>query len=443
LKRFKKKRVSIIGLGFVGLSIAVTNSKKGFPTIGVDIDEGKIQNLRKGITDFYEPDLKGFLDECLHVKSTEFTTNLKNSILNTDISFLCVGTPSAKNGAINLSFVKSALKNIYKVLKLKKQYHLLVIKSTVIPQTTRKDILPIFEDLINKGKLDVVSNPEFLREGYAIKDVLYPHLIVIGENNKKGGDFLEEYYKEFYDKLPEIIRTNPTTAELIKYANNLFLATKISFINSLANLCQNLPGTDVNIIAKAIGKDPRIGPLFLQAGPGFGGSCLPKDLLAIINFSQKFDNAGILFKAVDQVNKNQPKRVIFLLDKMKLLHPKKTISILGLSFKKNTDDIRMAVSISIVKDLIKKGVKIKVYDPMAMENFRQLFFKKVTYCASINECLKDSDCCLILTEWDSFRKIAPNQFSKLMKKPNIIDARRILDPTKFSNFNFHAIGLGE
>ncbi len=439
----KKPRISVIGLGFVGLSIAVTNTKKGFITKGVDVDKTKIKNLKKGMPDFFEPNLQICLKKSLKSGLVEFTTNLEDSLLNSELSFLCVGTPSLKDGSMDLSYIKSATKRIYDILKNKKRYHLLVIKSTVLPQTTTKEIIPVFKDLIKKEKMDVVTNPEFLREGNAISDVLSPHLIVIGEYNHKSGKLLENYYRKFYRKLPETIHTNITTAELIKYANNAFLATKISFINSLANLCQNLPGTDVNMIAKAIGKDPRIGPLFLQAGPGFGGSCLPKDLLAIINFSQKFDNAGILFKAVDQVNKNQPKRVIFLLDKMKLLHPKKTISILGLSFKKNTDDIRMAVSISIVKDLIKKGVKIKVYDPMAMENFRQLFFKKVTYCASINECLKDSDCCLILTEWDSFRKIAPNQFSKLMKKPNIIDARRILDPTKFSNFNFHAIGLGE
>ncbi len=318
----------------------------------------------------------------------------------------------------------------------------MVIKSTVVPQTTISVILPMFKDLIEKGIVDVVANPEFLREGNAIDDVLHPHLIVIGEYDRKAGNYLESYYKQFYKTLPEIIHTDITSAELIKYANNTFLATKISFINSLANICQNLPGTDVNTIAKAIGKDPRIGPLFLQAGPGFGGSCLPKDLSALINFSNKFEKTNELFKAVLSVNQNQPSKILELLNDFKVLKKNKTISILGLAFKKDTDDIRAAVSIEITRLLLKKGLKLKVYDPMAMDNFRKLFKEKITYCLSMDECLRDSDCCIILTEWNSFRKLKPEKFKKLMKTPNVIDARRILDPKKFSGINFKAVGLG-
>jgi len=437
-----KARVSVIGLGFVGLSIALTNSKKQIPTIGVDIEEGKIKKLKNGIPGFFEPQLQSYLDESIKEKLIKFTTNLDYALKNTNLSFLCVGTPPTDDGKINLSFLKKVLKDIHKILKSKKTHHLLVIKSTVVPQTTMNVVLPMFKDLIDKGTVDVVTNPEFLREGSAINDVLNPHLIIIGAYNSKSGKILESYYRQFYKTLPELIHTNITSAELIKYANNAFLATKISFINSLANICQNLPGTDINTIAKAIGKDPRIGSLFLQAGPGFGGSCLPKDLSALINFSNKFEKTNELFKAVLSVNQNQPIKILGLLKKFNVLKKNKTISILGLAFKKDTDDIRAAVSIEIVKLLLKKGFKLKVYDPMAMNNFRKLFKEKITYCSSIDECLKDSDCCFILTEWNSFRKLKSEKFKKLMKTPNVIDVRRILDPKKFSGINFKAIGLG-
>lgn len=444
-KRFissKKLRVSVIGLGFVGLSIALVNSKKGFTTIGVDVNKEKIRNLKKGIPDFFEPGIENYLDYCLKSNLIKFTTNLEETLFNTDLTFVCVGTPPKNDGTIDLKYIKNAIRNIHKILKSKKKYHLLVIKSTVFPQTTKDVVLPVFSDLLKKGLVDVVMNPEFLREGYAIKDILEPHLIVIGGNSKHGGQILEKYYRNFYGKLPEIIHCDPTTAELIKYANNAFLATKISFINSIANICQNLPGVDVNVISKAIGKDRRIGPLFLNAGPGFGGSCLPKDLSALINFSKRYDNTDMLFSAVEKVNKTQPIKVLNLIKKINLLKPSKTISVLGLAFKKDTDDIRAATSIEIVKKLIKNKLIVKVHDPKAMDNFKKIFGNKIIYCQTVDECIKNSDCCLILTEWDSYKKLSPQKFKKLMKKPNIIDARRILDPKKFSKLNLQAIGLG-
>jgi len=432
----KNYKISIIGLGYVGLTLAVVNSKKG-KTIGIEIDTEKLENLKKGKTNFYEPKLEKMLKSALKTKRLILTSKIE-SILETEITFLTVGTPSTNKGKIDLLQLKKVIKKLSKILKQKKGNHLIIIKSSVIPTTTKNIFIPILKNIKN---VEIVVNPEFLREGNAINDILEPHLIVIGQSNNNKTE-LEKYYNWFYKKCPEIIRTDITSAEMIKYANNAFLATKISFINAIANICQNLPSVDVNKIAYAIGKDSRIGPQFLNAGPGFGGSCLPKDLLALIDFSKKHKQVNEFFKSVKYVNESQPLKVIDLVKNLHVLKPKKTISILGLSFKKDTDDIREAVSVKIVNQLLKKKIKVKVHDPMAMNNFKKIFSNKIVYCKTIENCLLDSDCCIILTEWNDYRVLTPSKFKKNMKNANIIDARRILDPLKFRDLNFKAIGLG-
>ena len=436
-------KISVIGLGFVGLTLAVTNAKKGFFTIGVDNKKEKINNLSKGKIDFFEPDLTKYLKNSLKSKKIQFTSDIKKAVLKTDITFVTVGTPSLKSGKPDLSYIKKSLTEIKNILNKKRKPHLVVIKSTLSPLTTQKIILPIFKNLINKHNFGLVVNPEFLREGYAIKDILEPYMIVIGEQDKKSGDILKKYYKNFYKNPPEIIRVNFTTAELIKYTNNAFLATKISFINSIANLCQKIPEVDVNKISYAIGKDERIGSLFLQAGPGFGGSCLPKDLSGLINFSNEVGSSDSFFKAIKEVNNIQLELIINLMKKMKILNKQKTISILGLAFKKNTDDIREAASEKLVRRLLSLGLKINVHDPMAINNFREIFGNKIIYHEKIKNCLENTNCCVILTEWDDYKKLKQSDFVKFMKLPNVIDARRILDPAKFEKINFIALGLGK
>lgn len=433
----KKTKISIIGLGFVGLSLAVTNAKEGFDTIGIESNKEKLKNLKLGKADFFEPKLNAYLKESVSKNKITFTENL-NQILKTDITFITVGTPSTKEGKIDLSALKKVVSELYKILKNKPKNHLIVIKSTVVPTTTLQVIVPILKKLKNVG---VVVNPEFLREGSAIDDLYQPHLIVIGSDDERHSKTLENYYKQFYKKMPELLRTDHTTAEMVKYSNNAFLATKISFINSIANICQQLPHVDVNTIAHAIGKDPRIGSQFLQAGPGFGGSCLPKDLSALINFTDKFHDLNGFFKAVENVNKLQSSQVVQMLKSMKL-DSKKVIAILGLAFKKDTDDLREAVSIKLVNYLLKKQMKIKVHDPMALDNFKNIFKDKITYHNKIEDCLKGANCCILLTEWDVYKKLKPETLRKNMKDLNIIDARRILTPSKFNGFNFKAIGLG-
>lgn len=434
----KKTKISIIGLGFVGLSIAVTNAREGFETIGIDSNKTKLKNLQIGKADFFEPKISAYLKESIKKNKVSFTENL-NQILKTDLTFITVGTPSTKDGKIDLTSLKKVVSDLYKILKNKPKNHLIIIKSTVVPTTTSKVVLPILKKLKRVG---VVVNPEFLREGNAINDLFKPHLIVIGYDDEKHCKTLEKYYKQFYKKMPEVLRTNHTTAEMIKYSNNAFLATKISFINSIANICQQLPLVDVNTISYAIGKDPRIGSQFLQAGPGFGGSCLPKDLSALIKFTDKFHGLNNFFKAVQNVNKLQTSQVVQMLKSMKLFNSKKVIAILGLAFKKDTDDLREAVSVKLVKNLLKNQMNIRVHDPMALDNFRKIFKNKITYCSKIEDCIRGANCCIILTEWDVYKKLESKLLRKNMKEPNIIDARRILIPSKFNDFNFKAIGLG-
>ena len=434
----KNPVISIVGLGFVGLSLAVASAKKKIDTYGIEINEKKLRKLRSGKSDFFEPKLENYLKESLNRKKLFLTNDLKD-VLKTDITFLTLGTPSKNDGQIDLSQLKKVSSELSRILKRKKSKHTIVVKSTVIPTTTSSVISPLFKKLKN---VVVIVNPEFLREGNALNDLFMPHLIVIGESKRNDSKILENYYKKFYKKLPEVLKTDLTSAEMIKYSNNAFLATKISFINTIANICQNLPSVDVKKIAYAIGKDPRIGPQFLNAGPGFGGSCLPKDLSALIKFSDKFEKTNELLKTVKQVNQLQPFKIIQILKKMNLLKSNYKISILGVAFKKNTDDLREAVSIKIVNRLLKKGLKVSVHDPMAIENFKKIFGRKITYHSKVNDCIKNSDCCLILTEWDEYRKLQSSLFKKYMKKTNLIDARRVLDPGKFSKLNFKAIGLG-
>jgi len=434
----KKPKISVIGLGFVGLTLAVINAKEGFDTLGIDIDKTKLNKLNRGETYFFEPQLQNFLKSAHKNKKIHFTSDF-DEVIKTDITFLTVGTPSSSDGKIDLNQLKKVVSRLSKILKKKKSRHLLVVKSTVIPSTTSKYIEPAFKKLKNVG---VVVNPEFLREGQALQDLLFPHIIVIGTNNITDGKALEKYYKLFYGKLPEVIQTNTATAEMIKYTNNAFLATKISFINSIANICQNIPQVDVKKIAYAIGKDSRIGPQFLNAGPGFGGSCLPKDLSALIGFSNQFGKANSLFKAVKEVNDLQPYHIIDFLKNMGVYKKNKTVSILGIAFKNNTDDIREAVSVKLVKILLKKGIKIKAHDPMALKNLEKIFGNKLQYCKSIKNCLINSNCCVILTEWKEYKKLVPKIFSTNMKESNIVDARRILESSKFTKLNFTAVGLG-
>ena len=443
-----QQRISIVGTGYVGLCTAIAFATKGYKVITSTHNPIKATSINKGIPPFYEPSLQESLQKVVRNGYLKCTLDREKAILNTDITFIAIATPSQPNGSINLQHIKNSTREIAEALNKKDKYHLIVVKSTVVPGTTQNVVKPLLEKYSNKQcsiNFGLCMNPEFLREGSALHDTLQPDRIIIGEHDKKSGDTLEALYQDFYgDKTPPTIRTNLPTAELIKYANNAFLATKISFINTIANICQKIPGTDVKTIAKAIGIDKRINPLFLNAGLGYGGSCFPKDVKALIAFSKNLGYNPELLNAVEKVNETQPYKAIELCKKILGNLQDKQIAILGLAFKPNTDDMREARSIPIINQLLKEGVNVTAYDPVAISNAKSIFGNKIKYASSAIECLKNADCCILVTEWDEFKKLKPENFIKSMRQPVLIDGKRIYNPKQFSQkLMFAAIGLGQ
>ena len=434
------KKVTVIGLGFVGLSLVSFLSSKGIKVIGIDSNEKKITRLKEGITDFFEPKLDYYLKKGR--KYQEFHTKINSKTINSDFIFITVGTPLDDQNNIMLNFVESVIKSISEVLKDLTIKPSIILKSTVIPGTAINTVKSILEKSGNQEGLDynLLSNPEFLREGSAINDTVYPHVIVIGGENLESRKKLLQFYKKIYNKKQEFAETNNTTAEMIKYANNAFLATKISFINSLANICQNVSGTDVDDVAKVMGMDPRISKLFLKAGPGYGGSCFPKDVQALISFSKSIGYNPELLEAVQSNNKKQISSIISILEKNLGNLNNKKIGILGLSFKENTDDIRESVSIKLINNLLKKKCKIIVHDPKAIENTKEKFKKKIEYCEKFENIFNLSDCAILMTPWENYKKISPHMIKKLSSKV-FIDTRRMLK-IKDKELNVISLGIG-
>src|SRR2546427_8825625 len=350
--------VSVIGMGYVGLCTSAAFASKGIRTVGIDIDEKRIERIQQGRAPLYEPQLDSMLKKAVRKKLLTATNDISQAT-HTSSTFLTVGTPSRKDGSIDLTSIERATEELGTALREKRSYHLVIVKSTVIPGTTNKTVNPILARSSAKtvgANLGLCTNPEFLKEGTAINDTLHPDKIVIGANEKKSAHVLKRLYRRFYGKnLPPIILTSPETAELVKYASNAFLATKVSFINTIANIAQAIPGVDVNQIAEAIGHDPRIGPLFLKAGPGYGGSCLHKDLQALIKFSQQQGYDPPLLKATEKTNEEQADKVVELSEKLAGPLEQKRIAILGLAFKKDTDDIREASSIRVIDRRRREG----------------------------------------------------------------------------------------
>jgi len=430
-------KLCMIGTGYVGLVSGVCFSDLGNTVYCVDKDKKKIDLLNSGIVPIYEPGLEEILKKNFKQKRLIFTSDLKKAVKNSDIIFICVGTPTKKNSnSADLKFIFKVARDLKKVIT---KYKIIITKSTV-PVTTGDKIERILVRLKNKKLVDVVSNPEFLREGEAIRDFSYPDRVIIGTESKKANRILKSLYSPITKKNSRYFNTSRRGAELIKYASNAFLATKISFINELANLSEKA-GVNVKDISSGMGSDQRIGERFLRAGPAYGGSCFPKDTRALIDTAKKFKTELSILNSV--VTSNEKRKVLLTKRLEKILKNKiknKVVTFLGVTFKPNTDDMREASSIPMIKYLNKKNAKIRYYDPSGEKNeFRKL--KNVRYCQNISSACLKSDLIVLHTEWNDFRFL---NFKKLIKQDNFIifDLRNIYSPAKMKNqkINYFSIG---
>ena len=430
-------KLCMIGTGYVGLVSGVCFSDLGNTVYCVDNDKKKIDALNNGIIPIYEPGLEEILKRNHKAKRLVFTTDLKKAVSNSDVIFICVGTPTRKNSnSANLKYVFDVANQLKKIIS---KYKIVITKSTV-PITTGDKIEKILNRLKDKKLVDVVSNPEFLREGEAIRDFIYPDRVVIGTNSKRANKILRSLYLPIIKKTSRYFNTSRRGAEMIKYASNAFLATKISYINELANLCEKT-GVDIKDVSFGMGLDERIGERFLRAGPAYGGSCFPKDTRALIDIASKFKTD---LSIVKNVIKSNEKRKILLTQKVKKILNKKTnnkiITFLGVTFKPNTDDMREASSIPMINFLSKKKCKIRYFDPSG-EKKELSKIKNVKYCKSISSACFKSDLIIIHTEWNVFKLL---NFKNLVKKKNfsIYDMRNIYSPTKMKQMKIRYFGVG-
>ncbi|WP_415320133.1 UDP-glucose/GDP-mannose dehydrogenase family protein [Candidatus Pelagibacter sp. Uisw_092] len=430
-------KLCMIGTGYVGLVSGVCFSDLGNDVICVDHDKKKVEKLKRGIIPIYEPGLEELVLKNYTNKRLKFSTDLKDSISNSDIIFICVGTPSKKNGnGADLSQIYNVAKEIRGSIS---KFKIIITKSTV-PVTTGDEIEKIISQKVSKKLFSVVSNPEFLREGEAIRDFIYPDRVIIGTMDKKSNNVLKNLYSPLISKGTKYVNTSRRAAELIKYASNAFLATKITFINELANLCEKI---DVNIedISIGMGLDKRIGGRFLRAGPAYGGSCFPKDTKAIINTADKFKTNLSVIKSVIKSNDNRSslllKRVFNILNgNVK----NKKICFLGVTFKANTDDMRDSASLSMIPSLVKKGAIVNYFDPTG-EKYDLKKLKNVNFSKNINSAIRDANLIIIHTEWNDFKSI---NFKKEVKSKNFIifDMRNIYSHTKMKELKIKYFGVG-
>ena len=428
-------KISIIGTGYVGLVTGTCLSDFGLDVVCVDKDNKKIECLNSGKVPIYEPNLEALIKKNISAGRLTFTTDLENAVQQSKVIFIAVGTPSNDDGSANLQQIEKVAQQIATYMN---EYKVIVNKSTVPIGTCTK-----IKEIINSSSpspFDIVSNPEFLREGSAVYDFTHPDKIVIGTTSPKALKIMQEIYRPLYLIDTPFVITNPETAELIKYACNAFLATKITFINEIANLCDKV-GADVHQIAKAMGLDGRISPKFLHPGPGYGGSCFPKDTEALYHFATTCGYEFKLLKGVISANKRQRELMV-----EKIKHhlgdlKGKTIGILGLAFKQNTDDIRKSPSIYIIKLLLKEGANIKCFDPLAMDNTKKIL-PNLTYCQDEYETSAGSDALVIATEWNQFRNLDLSKIKKLLKSPILIDLRNLYEPAKLKEIGFIYKGVG-
>ena len=415
--------ISIVGSGYVGLVTAVGLASKGHSVVCIDVDQDRVNLINQAEAPFYETGLAEALRTHVREKANLRASSDYSDLLDSDLTFVCVNTSRNSGENADFSHVRQSARNIGETLGRKDGYHVVVTKSSVVPGTTEDVIIPLLEKCSGKkvGRdFGVAVNPEFLQEGRALHSFLNSDRIIVGEYDRRSGNSVEEVYNGCHSP---VIRTGIRTAEMIKFASNAFLATRISFINEIGNLCKKL-GIDVYEVADGMGHDPRIGRSFLNAGIGFGGSCLPKDLEALLDKCKKMGEKSAMLGAVYETNKAQPLRVIDVArQRLGELRGRK-LAVLGLAFKPDTDDIRNAPAVEIMHQLLQQGARLKVYDPKALPNIRESFSDSIEYGSSVRDAIDGCDCVLILTEWEEFKD------ESLYSGKVVVDGRRALDPEK-------------
>ncbi|MBU1205856.1 MAG: UDP-glucose/GDP-mannose dehydrogenase family protein [Proteobacteria bacterium] len=429
--------ICVIGTGYVGLVTGTCFAEFGLNVTCVDNDEQKIALLQKGTSPIFEPGLEEMVKRNLREGRLVFTTEIDKAVEKSLVIFIAVGTPPKKDGSVDMTYIDEVARKIGENLN---GYKVIATKSTV-PIGTGERIRKVAQQYERKKvNFDIVSNPEFLREGAAIEDFMRPNRVVIGASSEQAMAIMKDLYSPLYLIEAPFVITNIETAEMIKYASNAFLATKISFINEIANICEKV-GADVNVVAKGMGLDQRIGSKFLHAGPGYGGSCFPKDTLGISKIAEKQGYRFEIARSVMKVNEKQKERMVAKVKEAVGNLKGKTIAVLGLSFKPNTDDLREAPSLKIISSLQKEGAKIKAYDPKAMEAARKIF-KKIEYGKDPYDVAKGSDALLIITEWNQFRNLDLKKLKNIMKNPVFLDLRNIYEPAKLRELGFKYSGVG-
>lgn len=429
--------ISIIGTGYVGLVTGTCFAEKGNNVVCIDIDVAKVQRMQQGIIPIYEPGLEELFTKNIAEGRLTFTTDLKEGIKKAEVIFLALPTPPGEDGSADLKYILNVAEALGPLLN---KYTVIVNKSTVPVGTAEKVASKV--SLFNKVKFDVVSNPEFLREGLAVKDFMEPERVVVGSSSPEALSIMKRLYRPFIKRKAKLICMDEKSAEMTKYAANSFLALKISYMNELANLCENA-GADIDKIKEGIGTDSRIGSKFLNAGIGYGGSCFPKDVCALEKTSKEYQYDFKILRSVMEVNERQK---FVLIPKIKSFFQNdlqgKVISVWGLSFKPDTDDIREAPALTIIDELLKENAIIRVYDPQAMDHVKKIYQNKLIYCPDMYYAAKDSEALIICTEWQEFSRVHPQSLKLIMKSPVIFDGRNIFDPEQFEDSEFYYESIG-
>jgi UDPglucose 6-dehydrogenase len=437
------KKLSVIGIGKLGLPLAAYYANRGCKVIGVDVNRAIVEAVNNGKSPIFEPGLEELLKN--HRGRLIATTDVRFAVHNSEITFILVPTPSEKNGGFSTTFAEEAARNIGLALKSKDDFHIVVLTSTVMPGSTERIIKPILEKTSGKKcgiGFGLCYNPEFIALGSVIRDLASPDAVLIGESDKKSGDILAEVYKIVSTNNPPIARMSIYSAELAKLALNVFVTTKISLANTFAEVCEKMPGGDIDAITKFLGLDSRIGPKYLKGGLGFGGPCFPRDNLAFIHLAHQFNVPAWLQEATHRINRHQNKRMAGLIGRKLGGLRNKTIAVLGITYKPNTDVIDASASVEMARAVLKKGARLRIYDPAGNDNARRMLGdKNVVYTTSVKECLRGAQMCILATPWDEFKGLTPEDFVAGMEKPLLLDCWRFFDREKFAaKMDYFALG---